>query len=135
MKTPREILLQLHKSATPKLDTVRVAALAEITAKIATASLPARESFAILLWRELIWSCRRVWGGLAAIWIAMLLVSSATGDSPHSAVASAPPSRDWKMALQAQRQLTRQLLEQDSVPATVAVPGRRSELHDSSQIG
>jgi hypothetical protein len=39
------------------------------------------------------------------------------------------------MALQAQRQLTRQLLEQDSPPVAAAVPGRRSELHDSSHIG
>jgi hypothetical protein len=135
MKTPREILLQRHEAATPKLDAVREAALAEITAKTAAKLLLARESFVIILWRELFWSCRRVWAGLAAIWITMLVVSSATSDSSRSAVASAPRSRDWKMALQAQRQLTRQLLEQDSAPATAAVPGRRSERRDNILIG
>jgi hypothetical protein len=135
MKTPREILLQQHEAATTKLDAVRETALAEITAKTATESLPVRESFVITLWRELFWSCRRVWAGLAAIWIAMLVISAATSDSPRSSVASAPTSYDWKMALQAQRQLTRQLLEQDSAPVAAAVPGRRSELHDSALIG
>lgn len=139
MKTPRDILLQRHQPAAPKLDAIREAviadsALAPTSGKPATPS-PVREPFFVQLWRELFWSCRRVWGGLAAIWIALLVIGSATSDSRPSVAASAPQSRDWKMALQVQRQLTRQLLEQDSAPAAVVVPGRRSELRDSIQIG
>ena len=101
----------------------------------ATPSSP-REPFAVKLWRELFWSSRRIWGGLAAIWVAILVISTASDDSPRSIVAAAPPSRDWKLALQAQHQMMRQLLEQDSPPApTSALPGRRTERIEMILLG
>src|SRR5579859_352756 len=62
-----------------------------------TAPLPVRKPFVVTLWRELFWSCRRVWGGLAAIWLAVVVINTAIDDSPRVSVASAPQqSHDWK---------------------------------------
>jgi len=100
-----------------------------------TAPLPVRKPFVVTLWRELFWSCRRIWGGLAAIWVAVAAINTAIDDSPRASVASAPrQSRDWKLALQAQREMVRQLLKQDAPPVAVA-PDRRSERRNTPVIG
>ena len=105
------------------LDAARSAA-----AKSHAAKSDSRDPFLVNLWRELFWSCRRVWTGLAVIWLAVVIVNKSIDDSPRVTIANAPEqSRDWKMALQAQRQRLRELLEWNEPPAPPATPPRRSD--------
>jgi hypothetical protein len=99
MKTPREILLAQHRAAEPKLDAIRRSVVAEELNRQATK----KQSLGLDLvawflrcsntfWRELFFPSRRIWTGLAAIWILLCLVnfsqrdpvSSVTGKPVHS---------------------------------------------------
>jgi hypothetical protein len=75
MKTPREILLQRHQAAIPKLDTLRRDAVRHMTAR-----QPSRLASWILYfpwncWCEMIWPARRIWTGLAATWVLLLIAN------------------------------------------------------------
>ena len=89
MKSPREILLQHHRAATPALDRIRQDVLAgELGAHATTPRLEntdARDDargFALKLWRELIWPCRQVWAALAAVWLVLGVFELATRSQP-----------------------------------------------------
>src|SRR5208282_3767715 len=76
MKTPREILLERHLTAAPKLDAIRQSAVAAVCdRRISTDRAHERRSQTAVtmiletFWRELIWPSRRIWAGLAATWI------------------------------------------------------------------
>lgn len=86
MKTPREILLERHRAAGPKLDSIRheivtaefksVGQAARLSPtermkKLETGASPVLR----LLWRELIWPSRHVWSGLAVVWAVILTVN------------------------------------------------------------
>ena len=74
MKTPREILLEHHRSVEPKLDAIR----RNIVAEHLGPELPAAKNEggirAVLrqIWLQLIWPSRRAWAGLAAVWLVVL---------------------------------------------------------------
>ena len=133
MKTPREILLARHQEVEPKLDTVRARALASL------ASPPAeeRQSFALraglALWRELILPCRRVWGGLAAVWVVIIGLCVFGGGEPSVMAGKAVPmDKGTEMALREQRQILAQLLD-TTVPTPTAAarpvtPGPRGDV-------
>jgi len=84
MKTPREILLERHRHAEPRLDAVRRKALATLAASgranqahlaSAQGSGGAVKGAAAMLkkaWLELIWPSRRAWAGMAALWLVVL---------------------------------------------------------------
>ena len=102
MKTPRDILLARHQAAAPKLDAVRADVLAiEFNVGQASRLSPiknARKSetgatpVLLLLWRELIFPSRRIWAGLAAVWIGIFAVNFSQRDpSPVMAVKSSSP--------------------------------------------
>jgi len=42
--------------------------------------LPVRA--ALVVWRQLIWPCRRVWAGMAALWLVMIAINVLTLDEP-----------------------------------------------------
>jgi hypothetical protein len=117
MKTPREVLLERHQAATPKLDTLRRAAL-EVLNNEDTKTQRWPSSFASLLlccsqqcWRELIWPCRGTWAGLAALWVGILAFNSAQSD--HSQILTAKsttPPGEVRLALQEQRRVLEELL-------------------------
>lgn len=92
-------------------------------------SLPA---FAMKLWRELIWPCRRAWTGLAAVWLGLLIVNVSTTDSTQLAAKSAViPSPEMLMALREQRRLLSELVQpwptETPKPPKPAAPAPRSE--------
>lgn len=122
MKTLREILLEQHQAAMPKLDAIRRAALAELTPQ------PAREPqmpFILKLWRELIWPCRRTWAGLATAWLGILLFNSAQSERSQTTLAkSAAPPGEMRLALQEQRRVLDELIG-STKPAQPAEPPRR----------
>lgn len=116
MKSPREIILDRHRSADAKLDGVRRNALetafprAVEHSSSAAGTLPLR--VAAVLWRQLILPCRGFWAGLAAVW-AIIIVLNLTGGQKSVQMArySSPPDNAALAVLREQRELLSQLLE------------------------
>jgi hypothetical protein len=113
MKTPREILLEQHRSAAPKLDAIRREVLA---GKVTPARAGGSGALAavwlnwpVVLWRELIWPCRRIWTGLAAVWI-LIFVFNVSQRDPSELLARKTPTPTPEMIL-AFRQQERLLAE------------------------
>jgi len=121
MKTPREVLLSRHRDAEPKLDRM----WSGIAARPAVAPYQ-------LLWRELIWPCRRIWAGLACAWVVIVVLNlSSFEPAPHVAGMSAPQSREEIQALIEQRRMLAQLIEPMPSPSDKRKsnpPGPRSEM-------
>jgi hypothetical protein len=77
MKTPREILLQKHRTAESQLDAAREAALETLCPQQAA---PSRPGFAAFL-GELFVLPRPALAGLGAAWLVIIALNFATGDS------------------------------------------------------
>jgi hypothetical protein len=126
MKTPREILLQYHQAASPKLDAIRTEVVAGIT------RAAARERFS---WRDMARSLRWHLAGWSAAWVVVVILSI---DHSPSAVAQIPrdkipsPQKIWA-ALRENRRL---LLEYGDAPAAekAPLPGRRSEMAPRQEV-
>src|SRR5258705_10500022 len=85
MKTPRELLLERHSAAEPKLDTLRqntIARLAEEQGIARTGPSAPRSS-----WRDLILSLRWHLAGLSAAWLVVLLLNIDHSPAPSVALA------------------------------------------------
>ena len=99
MKTPREILLEQHRSAAPKLDAIRREVM-KVAADVNRRKQPVRElTFAATLanairlsFLELIWPCRRIWAGLAAVWILIFVFNFSQRDPSELMARKTPPS-------------------------------------------
>ena len=89
MKTPREILLARHKAVEPKLDDVRQSAVAAVYDR---RSSPSPTVVAILktLWHELVLPSRRIWTGLATVWILIVIANVAMRDHAPVTMAKSP---------------------------------------------
>lgn len=129
MKTPREILLGRHKAMDPKLDKIRQDVIAEFNNKESTTrSLSDRlvsllHGFPNVLWRELILPSRRIWAGLAAVWILILAANFSIQDSAETKMAKSPSSSELIMAYRQQQQLMSELFgPNDSPPAESQKP-------------
>src|SRR5260370_21831767 len=91
MKTPRELILQRHQSAEPKLNAIRGEVLAACAR--ATAAQPSQQPeplfsltfVAMKFWQESIRPWRRIWAGMAAIWLVLTAFNLATHDTPNKA--------------------------------------------------
>ena len=99
MKTPREILLERHRAAEPKLDAVRQSVVAAVCdRRISTHQDQARRSQTAatmiwhVFWRELIWPCRHIWAGLATAWVVILAVNFSIQDKSELAAEKSPPT-------------------------------------------
>ncbi len=130
MKTPREILLQRHDAATPKLDAIRRAAVRELNnqktndqnwaAVFGVWSLGCLEK----LWLELVWPCRRTWAGLAAVWVALAVFNAVQAERGHTVVANTTSPATMRLAFQEQQQILAELIGQ-TPPAPPAAPPHR----------
>lgn len=137
MKTPREILLERHRSADRKLNAIREGALAAALrhaplTRLGGAWTPPAAGHRILstLFRELIQPARRIWTGLAASWLLIFLVNLRLS-------AGAPPitpsagSVDFITALREQDQMMAWLAQpaepKAAEPPKRFVPRPRSE--------
>jgi len=136
MKTPRELILERHQSAEPKLEAIRGEDLAACVR--ATATQPGRppEPFSRLtfvvmkLWQESIRPWRRIWAGMAAIWLVLLALNLATRETPKMAGRKTPPpDPELLAALREQERLMRQWFEPAKPPpaSPPKIPGPRSE--------
>jgi len=85
-----------------------------------------------VLWRELVWPCRRAWTGMAALWLAMLWVNFEPSDHGTASLESRsrPASGMWQ-ALEEQRRLLAELIppaaDKPAEPPHRRDPGPRGE--------
>ncbi len=115
MKTPREILLQQHQTASPKLDAIRAGVVAGI-------AVPG------MSWWEWIRSLRWHLAALSAAWVVVMMLN--IDHSPY-AVAMIPPDKmpSAQQVWAALRENRRLFLEYSDTPVveTSTAPARRSE--------
>jgi hypothetical protein len=135
MKTPREILLARHKVVEPKLDDIRrecvgqASRLSPVEKK--KKSETGRMSVLQLLWHELFLPSRRIWTGLAAVWIVILAVNFSLRDNPQTTMAKASSSPQMVLALRQQEQMLTELIGPNDPPA--AEPQKSYAPRPSSQ--
>ena len=117
MKTPRDILFTRHQNAAMKLDAVRqstVAAVCDRRPSTNDAHERRSQTAATIifqtLWRELIFPCRRIWAGLAAIWILIFIVNFSQRDGSQTMMAKSAPTAEMMMAFRDQQNLLNELL-------------------------
>ena len=146
MKTPREILLRRHEPANEKLDTIREQVLVTELGPPARNPQPETRNLgalplriALTLWRELVWPCRRIWAGFAAVWLVLVAVHLAEAD--HSARAQAglrPLPAGAVAAWEQQQQILAELLGQtptpEAGPPKSVLPQPRSDRQTASQL-
>jgi hypothetical protein len=122
MKTPREILLARHRAAAPKLDAIRHEVIQELNNKgTKEQSRPASLVASLLgcsnkLWQELIWPCRRIWTGLAAVWVLLFIVDFSQRDNVSGVTGKPARSGEVIMSLQARQRWMNELLADRSAP-------------------
>ena len=83
-------------------------------------------------WLELIWPCRRIWTGLAAVWIALFIFNFSQRDpSELMARKSPPPSPEMILAFRQQERLLAELIGPNETraaePPKPFLPQPRSE--------
>jgi hypothetical protein len=127
MKTPRDILFARHQSATPKLDAIRRKVVAELNHQETKAQSPAINLVSWCLdgsnklWLELVLPCRRIWTGLATVWILIFIVNFSQRDGSQTIIVkSAPP--EMLMTFRDQQKLLNELLADRSPPMDVERP-------------
>jgi hypothetical protein len=138
MKTPRDILFTRHQNAVPKLDAIRREVLgAEFVREGRRAAVPKfrvadMATLPLLIWRELFWPCRRIWTGLAAIWILIFAVNLSQRDKSEMMASKTPlPSPDMILAFWQQEKLLAELIGQNEM--RVAEPPKTFSPRPSSE--
>jgi hypothetical protein len=127
MKTPRDILFARHQAAAPKLDALRC----EVVVKLNHQDTKAQSRAGNLaswclggsnkLWLELVLPCRRIWTGLATVWILIFIVNVFQRDGSQAMLAkSAPP--EMMMTFRDQQKLLNELLADRSPPMEAERP-------------
>ena len=111
MKTPREILLARHQAAEPKLDAVRDRALAALLLDEST--VKRRGPGWLAACREFFRIPRAAWGGLAAAWLVIIALNTASRDTvtiSSAPVQEAKRSPETLQALREQKRLFAELV-------------------------
>jgi hypothetical protein len=137
MKTPREILFDQHKNAAPKLDAIRHEVVAGLNHKDTKAQSGAANFVSWCLggsnklWRELIWPCRRIWTGLAVVWLLILAVNFSLRDNSQTIAMKSSPSPEMILTFRQQERLLAELIGQNepraAEPPKLFLPQPRSE--------
>jgi len=115
-------LLEQHRSAAPKLDAIRREVVEELNnQETKEQSRPASLVASLLgcsnkLWLELIWPCRRIWTGLAAVWVLLFIVDFSQRDNVSGVTGKPARSGEVIMSLQAQQRWMNELLADRSAP-------------------
>ena len=146
MKTPREVLFQRHENAAPKLDAIRQSAVAAVCdRRITTDCVRERRSQTAatmiwrIIWRELIFPCRRTWATLAAVWVSLFIFNVSQRDKVELAARKLPPpSSEAIMAWRQQERLLAELIG-PSVPGDVKrrkifLPKPRTEIAEAVAV-
>jgi hypothetical protein len=137
MKTPREVLFERHWAARPKLDAIRQKIVGELNNKETKEQrFPKGAVFWLLdcsntLWRELIFPSRRIWVGLAAVWILIFIANVSMRDQAGTAMAKASAPAEMAATFQQQQELLAQLIGPDE--PVVVEPQKKYVPRPSSQ--
>jgi hypothetical protein len=140
-KTPREILFERHRTAEDRLGAIRERVLArELTAAAAPGDRDVARILACLpvrIWKELFWSCRRVWAGLAAAWLLIIAINFQSLEEPASAQRGSNGAAPvfWTFLLE-QKQLLAELGDVAPVepPPQPAPPRPRSDRRELNRV-
>src|SRR5450759_2980645 len=136
MKTPRDILFARHRATAPKLDVIRQSTVAAVCdRRISTDCAHERRSQTAAttqnrltslvtsllccsnkFWLELIWPCRRIWTGLATVWVLIFIVNFSQHDNVSSVTGKTVPSGRAVMSPQAQQHWMNELFADRSMP-------------------
>jgi hypothetical protein len=128
MKTPRDILFARHQAAALKLDVIRREVVAELNDQGTKEQSWAAPLAAWLLggsnklWLELVWPCRRIWTGLAAVWILIFIVNVSQRDGSQTGIAKSTPSPEVMMTFRDQQKLLNELFADRSLPIEAEPP-------------
>jgi len=124
MKTLREILLEQHRSAVPELDAIRREIVARLDRRDAGAQNRAADLASLCLgaakifWHELFFPCRRLWTGLAVIWVLILVVNVSLHDRPPAGgTAKSSSTAGLIMILKDQQKILAELVGDRAGPA------------------
>jgi hypothetical protein len=124
VKTPREILLQHHHSAQPKLDAIRKTVIEKETQPAGTHTS----------WREILRSLRWHLAGMSAVWLLVLILRADSSPAPQLAI-SIPariPPRVVIASVREHRRLLSEMTEAhppDREPRELFLPKPRSDRH------
>jgi hypothetical protein len=116
MKTPREILFARHQAAAPKLDAVRRSVVEGLnnedakTHSFLSSFVPWCLGCSNKIWWELIWPCRRIGTGLAAVWLLIFIVNFSQRDPVSSATGRPVHAQAVMMSWQVQQRWMNELL-------------------------
>src|SRR5688572_2906629 len=105
MKTPRELILERHRAAAAKLD---------LQGKDLAAYASARPVLRAW-WEESIWPWRRIWIGLASVWVIIAALNLSSRDEPEKTARR--PDPEVMMAWREQNRFMTQLLQPAPLPA------------------
>jgi hypothetical protein len=128
MKTPREILLARHQAAVPQLDAIRRSVVMELdTPKTQTQSFLVSLVSGLLggshnLWQELVWPCRRIWTGLAVIWILIFAVNFFQRDRTPATLAKSAPTAGMMLTFRDQQKMLNELFADRTLPSEAERP-------------
>jgi hypothetical protein len=105
-----------------------------VAADVNRRNLPVRElTFAATVWRELIWPCRRIWVGLAPVWVALLVFNMTHSEHRQTVTAqSRIPPGEMRLALQEQQRILAEIIGPNPA-ASPAEPPRRPNLQPRSE--
>jgi len=116
MKTPGDILFARHQAAAPKLDAIRREIVQELNNQETKEQSRPHNFVAWFLccsnklWLELVWPCRRIWTGLAAVWILIFVFNFSQRDPAElMARKSPPPSPEMILTFPEQQRLLAEL--------------------------
>ncbi len=138
MKTPRELLLDRHRTVNPKLDALREQVIRSVhepatvhPEKSLRASVP--NIVWMTFWHELVIPSRRVWAGLAGVWLVLLVVNVVQKESPPAELAQTSPSAPMLLAYYKQQKLLNELVGEypmavNAISPRGPVSGPRSEI-------
>ncbi|HXR47613.1 MAG TPA: hypothetical protein VN784_09255 [Candidatus Limnocylindrales bacterium] len=120
---------------------IRWAKAIQVAADVNRREQPVREwTFTVTLanvvrlsFLELIWPCRRIWGGLAAVWILILVANVSMQDRSQATMAKTAPSAEMIMTWRQQERLLAELMNPNesraAVPPKPFSPRPSSERH------
>jgi hypothetical protein len=127
MKTPHDILFARHQAVAPKLAAIRREVLNAELREGRRAAVPkfrvaATATLPILIWRELIFPCRRIWTGLATVWILLFIVNFSQRDGSQTTMVKSAPTPEMMMTFRDQQKLLNELFADRSLPVEAERP-------------
>jgi hypothetical protein len=128
MKTPRDLLFARHQATHPKLDAIRREVVAELnnedtkTPSLLSHFAPLRLCCSNKLWLELVWPCRRIWTGLAAVWVLLFIFNFSQRDANQPMMAKSTSAAAMTMTFRDQQIMLNELFADRSLPLEAERP-------------